>query len=349
MIPAIPQSLIVSQGNGRVFLKWAAGVGALSYVVQRSDDRGATFNTIGSPSVPEWDDTSVVIGSTYLYQVKSVNGPDSSGFTPPQTIVPTPNGEMCLGELRTQAKNQADRLNSDFVSESEWNFNINQSLLELYDLLVDQYEDYFVAPPARFQAVGNNQMLYPLPNGVIPFFDPNNVSFVAQPFYKLLGADLAVNTAQNANVTIPKFNFRDRNKFVYPNTASTIYGVFNLRYRLVGNQIEFIPVPSAGQWIQLWYIPRMPKLLADSDITITGISGWLEYVIVDAAIKALDKEESPTEHLVRRKAELKARIEESAVNRDAGQPDTVTDVSNSSTGFGGWGGVGGFGGPNGGF
>lgn len=168
--------------------------------------------------------------------------------------------------------------------------------------------------------------------------------------YKLLGVDLALQNANNAYVTIDKFNFSDRNRFVFPNTASTIYGVFNLRYRVMGNNIQFIPTPSAGQSIRLWYVPRLKALLADTDTTDIGISGWIEYVIVRAAKYALDKEESDTSKLDQQILFLKSRIEESAANRDAGQPDTISDTR--STGGSGWG-TGGFGsgfnGPSGGF
>jgi hypothetical protein len=158
---------------------------------------------------------------------------------------------------------------------------------------------------------------------------------VAPPFYKLIGVDLALQNASNGFVTINKFNFIDRNRFVYPNTASTIYGVFNLRYRLMGGNIEFIPTPSGNQQIRLWYVPRLKQLLQDGDITTTGISGWLQYVIVRAAKYALDKEESDTSKLDAELAFLKGRIEESANNRDAGQPDTISDVRNNGFG-GGW-------------
>jgi hypothetical protein len=88
-------------------------------------------------------------------------------------------------------------------------------------------------------------------------------------------------------------------------------------------------------------------LLADTDITTTGISGWIEYVIVRAAKYALDKEESDTSKLDAQLLYLKGRIEESAQNRDAGIPDKISDIRGSGwygqTG-GGWGPMGSSGG-----
>jgi len=266
-----------------------------------------------------------------------VNGSGTSPYTQAQALVPTPTAEMSLGEIRTRAQQRADRLNSEFVTKPEWNFFINQAMFELYDLLVTQYEDYFIAPPTTFQVAGN-QFLYPLPDGVTAFIDQNNQSFVPPPFLKLVGVDLALNTSANGYVTVNKFNFADRNKFVYPNSASTIYGVFNLQYRLMGDKIEFIPTPSAGQKIRLWYIPRLNELLADNDLTTIGFSGWLQYVIVRAAKYALDKEESDTSKLDEELAFLIKRIEASSMNRDAGNPDKISDVRTAmSNGVnGGW-------------
>lgn len=324
-LPAIPQSFYAQQGNNVAYLQWAITTGALSYSVKRSQD-GVTFTVVGTPTAPNYTDDTVVIGTMYYYQVAAVNASGTSSYTAAQSIVPTPNGEMSLTELRQAAQQRADRLNSDFVTLPEWNSNINQSLMELYDLLVTAYEDYFIAPALSFNTVGN-QALYPLPNGT---------NYDAAPaFYKLSGVDLGLNTNNNAYITVKKFNFIDRNQFIYPNTNSTQYGVFNLRYRIMGNNIEFIPVPSANQIIRLWYIPRLDKLLADSDITTTGISGWLEYVITDAAIKALQKEESDVSVLMAQKQALIKRIEESAMNQDAGQADTISDTRSNS-----WGGMG---------
>jgi uncharacterized protein YqcC (DUF446 family) len=212
-------------------------------------------------------------------------------------------------------------------------------MYELYDLLITAYEDYFMAPKIHFVSPGN-QSSFPLPDGVISFLDTNGSPIVAPPFYKLLGVDLGLNTANNAYVTVNKFNLLDRNRYVYPNTASTIYGVFNLQYRVLGTNIEFIPTPSASQVLQLLYIPRLPQLLADTDITTIGFSGWLQYVIIRAAKYALDKQEADTSKLDQEIAYLKDRIESSAQNRDAGQPDHISDIRQNGAwgaGSGGWG------------
>jgi hypothetical protein len=345
-IPSHPQNFAVQQANGKILASWALSAGATSYIVQRSLDN-VTYTVLatvtGSPLATSYLDDSVTLGTQYWYKVCASNTDGDSIYTTPQSEVPAPTGEMCLSQIRLKAMQTADRVNSNFVTMPEWNSFINLAMFELYDILITTYEDYAIAQPIQFMTNGN-QYTYDLPNGSNTFLNGYNLNetVTPKPFYKLTGVDLGLQTAQNAYVTVNKFNFIDRNKFLYPNSASTIYGVFNMQYRVLGSQIEFIPTPSANQLIRLWYIPRLTELLQDTDTTDIGISGWLRYVIVRAAKYALDKEESDTTKQDSEILFLKARIEESASNRDAGQPDTISNTrAGQGWGRGGsWGGNG---------
>lgn len=341
-----PTNFYVTQANRQVLLQWDYSAGATDYVIQRSDDGGLTYSTLATVSPNTYLDTSVVAGSKYYYKIASSNLSGVSTYTVPQYAIPTPTGEMSLAQIRLSAQQRADRVNSNFVTLPEWNSYINQAMFELYDLLVTSYEDYFIATPAMFTSTGG-QYIYPLPDGNTTFTDTNGNSYTAPPFYKMHGLDLGISSANNAWVTVQKFMFQDRNKYVYPNSNSTIYGVFNMQYRVMGNTLELIPTPAANQVMRIWYIPRLPELLMDTDTTDIGISGWIEYVIVRAAIYALAKEESDVTNLEKQLIYLKQRIEETAQNRDVGQPDRITDIrsgywgSNGSNN-GGSGPIGGF-------
>lgn len=328
-IPATPQDFYVQQGDGRAFLSWALATGATSYSVQRSAD-GVTYSTVASPNVNYYLDTTVTVNTQYYYQVASVNADGTSSYTAPQITIPTLSGKLSLGEIRLRSQQRADRVNSKFVTLPEWNFFINQAYYELYDILITCYEDYYVAPRLSFQTDGSTYQ-YDLPTGA-------NYSS-APALYKLYGVDMGLDSSQNAWVTLKKFDFISRNRYVYPQLTTTFLGVFNLQYRLVGGTIMFIPTPSGGQFVGLWYFPRLTTLLQDTDV-MDGISGWTQYVIVRAAKYALDKEESDTTKLDQEILYLKTRIEESAMNRDAGQPDTVSatrlwsDTNGGGMGFG---------------
>jgi hypothetical protein len=347
-IPNIPTNFNAQTGNQQNLVSWDLVAGATSYIVQRSLDN-ITYNTVatitGSPLATQYLDTAVTLSTKYYYKVAASNLSGTSAYTNSQCVIPVPIGEMSLAAIRYKAQQRADRVNSNFVTMTEWNSYINQAMFELYDLLIAVYEDLYVATPIQFTADGST-FLYPLPNGSNTFYNAiTNELITPKPFYKLLGVDLALQTANNAYVTVNKFQFSDRNRFVYPNTSSTIYGVFNLQYRIMGSNIEFIPTPSGNQKIRLWYIPRLTELLKDTDTTDTGVSGWIEYVIVRAAKYALDKEEADTQKLDAQILFLKGRIEESAANRDAGMPDKISNThTNYGNGFnGGWNsGTGGF-------
>lgn len=319
-VPAIPQSFSVQVGNGDVLSSWSLSSGATSYSLQRSTD-GVTYSTLASPATNLYLDTTATIGTLYYYQVASVNTDGTSGYTSPQQAIPTNTGDMSLAQVRLIAKQRADMVNSQFVTDSEWNMYINQAYFELYDLLVTEYEDYFMKAPLQITTDGSQQVTLPT------------------DFYKLLGVDLGLANNTTAWITLKKFDFIERNRYVYPQINSTFFGCFNLQYRLMGNSLFFIPTPSAGQFMRIWYIPKLTQLLQDTDI-LTGVSGWSDYVIVDAAIRAKEKQEDDCSVLMMQKQGLMKRIEDSAMNRDAGQPDTISSTRFNDVG-------GGYGFPNG--
>lgn len=231
---------------------------------------------------------------------------------------------MTLLELRNASRQRSDMVNSQFVSDAELNSYINQSYFELYDILVGAYgENYYVAPPYLITTDGVNQ-----------FFS------LPADFYKALGVDVQVSSpvSNNAFWTLKEFSFAERNKYAVPNTQ-LYFGITNLRYRIQGDQLWLNPLPQANQVIRLFYIPRMTTLASDTD-TVQGVSGWTEYIIIDAAIKCLQKEESDVSVLMAQKQAMLQRIEAMAQNRDAGMPSTVADAQSSNSFYpysGAWG------------
>lgn len=232
---------------------------------------------------------------------------------------------MTLSELMVAVRQRADMLptgysatlnaTSYFVTDPELISYINQSYFELYDLLVQEYgDDYFVADPYSITTDGVN----------------DHFSLPAD-FYKLLGVDLGLSGTGDSYVTLRKFNFSDRNKYSVPNFQS-FYGVTNLKYRLSGSKIWFTPIPSASQNIRLFYVPRLSPLAALST-TVDGISGWTEYIIIDAAIKCMQKEESDVSVLMAQKMGIIQRITNAAENRDAANPSQVADTQSSDFWF----------------
>lgn len=332
--PASPSNYYIQQANNKVYLLWDITSGATSYSIQRSTD-GVTFSALDTTTDNYYLDEAVTEGVKYYYQIASVNDDGTSAYTEALYAIPAFSGKISLAQARVMSQEKADRLGSNFVTLPEWNGYIRQSYLDLYNKLVTAFEDYYLADPLNI-SLTSGEDTYPLPNG-------NNYDG-APPFYKLRGVDLAVNVSGNAYVTLNKFNFNERNRYVYPNSNSVLYGVTNLRYRTMGNNLQFIPAPSGINTIRLWYIPRLQEPLEETDL-LDGVSGWLEYVFIDAAIKALTKEESDTSALQAQKAQLLEAILTESQNRDVGEPNTIQDTRNDENGWGpqGWNGpIGGF-------
>lgn len=355
-VPAAPSSLTAEQSDGQIILTWTESSGATSYKIQRSTDgvnfsdltttSGIQYQYIDAQSLP--GTTTPAIGTMYWYQVAGVNGSGTGAYSSTANMVPAYPSEMSLFELRLRARQKADRVNSQFVTDSELNTFVRLSCYELYDLIIDSFEDYYSSEYVYIQTNGTTQN-YALPNGVTNYLGGNYNGTTGTPgkaLYKPAGVDLAVNTStvSPAWVTLVKYNFCDRNRFVYPNSTSTIYGVYNMRFRFMGDFMNIIPVPAGNQTLRLWYTPKLPRLLADTDCTNVGYSGWQLYVIVRSALYMLQKEEgTDTSNLKEELLFLKQRIEQASQNRDLSMPDTISNIRINS-GFSGIGDSGGWGG-----
>ena len=203
---------------------------------------------------------------------------------------------ITLANLRTEVRRRADMETSQFVKDAELNSYINQSIAELYDLLVQKFGNEYFFSTNTFNLV-NGQAAYNLPTD----------------FLKLLAVDIQL--ANGEFNTIKRFELNERNRY-NSTILRGVYGSSWMRYHITGNQIRFAPTPQSTELIQIFYVPRPTQLSSDSD-TFDGYNGWEEYVIVDGAIKCGMKEETDVTALLVTKESLKKRIEEAAGNRDA--------------------------------
>lgn len=224
---------------------------------------------------------------------------------------------ISLSDLRTRCRQRADMENSTFVQDPELNFYINQSIAELHDILIQSYgSDYYVKDTTFQTSAG--QTSYVL-----------STIITDNDFYKLRAVDAKLNN--DDWFTLNRFNFNERNRLQSFGTWDYL-GIANVRYRLVGSKIFFTPSPSREMDVRLWYIPRSQVLVNDTD-EYDDVNGWIEYVIVDCAIKMLTKEETDTSVLLREKDLLKRRIEEVSNNRDVGNPESIEDIHVSDDDF----------------
>lgn len=212
---------------------------------------------------------------------------------------------ISLLELRTQARQMADMEDNEFVSNSELNNYINFAISELHDILVESYgSEYFLSSTTGTTAPDTAD--YALPSD----------------FYKLRGVDVKLNG--NDWYNIRPFNFNERNR--YEDFGSwSLMGITNIRYRVMGNNIKFTPIPDSALEYRIWYIPVATKLTSDSD-TLDDINQYSDFVIITAAMKMLSKEESDVSVLMSERNRIEAKLRDSAQNRDASQPESISDI-----------------------
>ena len=194
-----------------------------------------------------------------------------------------------LLQLRTLCKFESDNVGQSFITDPEWLVYINSSYQELYGNIVEHFgNDYFTQTPATGFSV--------VTDGINQFFA------LPPDIFKLLGVDLQV-SAPNYWVSLKPFQFAERNRLSIMNNL----------------------IPMAGQTVRLLYVPRATLLVVDAD-TIDGVNGWEEFIVVDACIKALAKEESDVSVFAMRREKLEQRLASEIENRDAGSPARVADV-----------------------
>lgn len=319
-MPPPPVGNVVAPGNflgmsaqDQVLLTWTQSPVATSYYISRSIDN-LTFAQIGQTVGLQFSDTTGVVGTIYYYTVQASNGTNSSAPLASIAGISLKPGQTTVGNLRLECQQRMDRVYASNITTQEWNSMISQSYKELYDVLLQKYgDDYYVAPPYTFTTSGQIDSTYqaqtfPLPND----------------FYKLRRCEVALNPADpNSWVTLRQFNDIQANLWNFPNVY-TFYGVTNLRYRLMGTQLQIVPIASAGQTIRIWYAPRPNQLINDTDL-LDAISGWEEYIVADVCMKGMIKSEEDFQPFMLQKAAVLARIESAAENRNMGEPQTVSD------------------------
>jgi hypothetical protein len=222
---------------------------------------------------------------------------------------------VTLTNLTDRAKQMADLVGSSFVSSTEWTTWINSGLMELYDIVVAAYEDYFTTSTTSTISSGSS---FSLPAA----------------FYKLRGIDYQITSADYLNVL--QYSFNDRNRQtqgLYTARGSDS----SRRYRMIADTVEITPSDRATGTYRIWYIPAATALSGGSDTIPTALSkaGWEEYIVLYAAVKAKLKGEEDASDMENQKTLLAARITSMAANRNADQPERITDLAGTSAGL--WG------------
>jgi hypothetical protein len=274
--------------------------------------------------------------------------------------------QVSLADLILRCRQRADMINTQFVTDSEITSYLNESLGELYDLIVQNAgQEFFLrrawieetAPANPPDASFNGYMVRDAQDGTYAVLPPD--------FYRLLGVEAHFGDGIPWLMRPYTFTQRFMNS---PRNNSFMKGM-DLRYRLGGaintiadatdgtgvgqfgnmpvvdpvvtpeqatwvhqQRLYFTPVPpdltEKPRMISVWYIPLPPKFIdpEPQQQIVPGFAHWDEYMVADVAARMLGKEESSAEQLLILKAQITERLLANIPDREAEFPEKVQDV-----------------------
>lgn len=213
---------------------------------------------------------------------------------------------VTLAQIRLRSREKADMVNSKFIEPPEHLDLINESYFTWYDMIVSAFEDYFLEEPTEFVlAAGVSQ--FPLP----------------ADFYKLAGIDKASDAGSDRFYPLRKTKWRERNRT--ENSFSTYALSPITSYRIIKDKILFTPKDGALGSFKLWYIPVATPLVLETD-SIDTYNGFENLLILDVAIKMLNKEESDPSMLMVERARIEKKMQDMLIDRDISGSERIEEV-----------------------
>ncbi len=213
-----------------------------------------------------------------------------------------------LGNLRDEVRDRADIEGSTHITDPQINRYVNQSGAALHSMLVEMCEDEFleVFSGSTSAASGNQTNI--------------NVGYIGEVTagaYKILGVEVVVN---GNRVPLRRWSWREHAALIDSPSSGPPYF-----YRWVSSTVQVIPGLPTSTPYYVYAIPPYVDMAAD-DETIDGRDGWEEWIVLDAAIKCMTKEESDPSVLVAERDRVYQRIVTQMMQRDFANPGRVGDA-----------------------
>jgi len=166
------------------------------------------------------------------------------------------------------------------------------------------------------------------------------VAYIESDFYKCKGVWYGSGSVGNTTTFNPlrRFMWDEQNLLrqagIYEGSNELPY--YRI-YTVYGRELLSIAPDTLGGSYRVYYYPAPQKMLVDTD-RVDGRSGWDEWVIKDAAIKCLLKEESVEQAAAIKviRDELFQRFQLHASERDAAQPERIRRTALLSNRYGWW-------------
>lgn len=224
---------------------------------------------------------------------------------------------VSLATLRGRAQYASDMENDPNISNTIWGMFLNYGAQRLHDILVNK---------------GGEE--YAISSGTINITNGTNTYDLPADFYRMKGIDVS-NGART--YTLRRFQFREREKYNWATINWGGHGGVPV-YMLQGHQVRFQPMPSINTTATIWYVPTMQVLvhgtgswtsaaLVNDDDCIDDVNGYAEYIVLEAAIRAMIKQDRDPSGLIAQRDEVKAWIESSAAQRDSNDPMYIGEVN----------------------
>ncbi len=200
-------------------------------------------------------------------------------------------------------------LDDQLITDAELTGYVNQSIRDLYDVVVDHGDHSWLPWTEQTLTAG-----------------ANGVYTIPAPAYKFVAMWIDDGGKRRP---IRPCNPRDAYKSIGQEfTPARCKYIVNGRALggTAGLQVETYPYAPSGQ-------PAIFRTISEPTVLVSGAdslyfpNGWDEYVVTDAAIKCLEKEESDTRALMARREMLRQRIIGASATLDRGEPRSVTDVT----------------------
>ncbi len=209
-----------------------------------------------------------------------------------------------LIQIRTRVRRFIDEPQQANYSDSDINYAINIAQQEIATEISLVDEKYFVATTPTVITSVANQRFYPLASDV----------------WKITRIEDA-----QTGLRLEFVDFAQQNNF-FTDSVPPLVAPNQIGYALsiVGNSIAITPTPqTSGINAQYWYVPVLPDLVNDSDVTpIPGM--FSDLLALHASIDMLISDEDDTSALERKYALRFQQLVRATRNRQQQSPKMVT-------------------------
>lgn len=210
---------------------------------------------------------------------------------------------ITLAQLKTDVLRNVDMVSGSLVSDDELRRHINKGGGDLFDQFTLRYQDYLTAPVPTEFTLSPGQNVFTLPGDVV----------------KLRGVDRQVGGGW---VRVRSYGHESRDRHSQAFVGRGVVPGSDVRYREFRNTLRFEPERSAAGRYRFWYVQARTELVNDDD-SIDLPNGWDDYIVLDAAIRCLEKGGLDLSSQRLRKSEMKQRLEDVMSSRDGSEQDFV--------------------------